>query len=67
MAPRRPEEELYDLDSDPHELNNLARSPEHRTALDKLQTLLDAWIADTRDKGLRQIGTAGIPKPRTGQ
>jgi arylsulfatase A-like enzyme len=54
----KPKEELYDLYADPHEVNNLARSPEHRSALKRLRTLLDDWIVDTEDKGLRPAGQA---------
>src|SRR5205085_7790478 len=30
MAPKKPEEELYDLKSDPDEIHNLAASPKHQ-------------------------------------
>jgi hypothetical protein len=51
--PHMPEEELYDLVADPHEINNLVCSekPEHRAALKKLKTALEEWIKVTDDKG----------------
>ena len=51
--PTMPEEELYDMDADPFELNNLAKSdkPEHQATLAKLRGVLDKWIVDTDDKG----------------
>lgn len=55
MAKTKPKEELYDLYADPHEVNNLAQSPENQMTLDKLRTLLDEWIADTKDRGLAQM------------
>jgi arylsulfatase A-like enzyme len=55
LAKTKPEEELYDLQADPHELNNLAQSQQHQTTLKELRALLDAWIADTEDKGLAQL------------
>lgn len=47
MAP----EELYDLEADPHEINNLARSSAHASELKRLREALDRWIADTNDQG----------------
>ena len=51
MAPRRPAEELYDLQSDPSEIRNLAGSPTHIQTLKDLRARLDRWIANTRDRG----------------
>ena len=47
----RPAEELYDLDSDPHELTNLAAEPAHEEALNLLRKHLDDWIQTTNDQG----------------
>lgn len=49
---QRPHEELYDLASDPHEINNLADRPEYREKLIELRDRLDNWMAETEDKGL---------------
>jgi len=53
--PTMPEEELYDLESDPWEINNLAGSekPEHQAELKKLRGVLEKWIVDTDDQGRR--------------
>jgi uncharacterized sulfatase len=51
MADRRPEEELYDLESDPHELKNLAGAASHEGALRQLRAKLEEWIKSTGDKG----------------
>jgi hypothetical protein len=51
MAPSRPEEELYDLEADPHEIVNLVGSPEHEAVLSQLRTELGRWIEDTNDLG----------------
>lgn len=60
MACTRPEQELYDLQADPYELNNLSRDPKHRETLKKLSGILDKWVEDTGDQG-------GIPEdPRIG-
>jgi arylsulfatase A-like enzyme len=55
LAETKPAEELYDVQKDPHEVNNLADSPAHRTILRRLQELLDDWIVDTGDSGLSQM------------
>ena len=45
-------EELYDLKTDPFELENLAGSnkPEHQAALKELQSQLNRWTKATRDQ-----------------
>jgi len=43
------EEQLYDIDADPFELNNLAASPEHRPTLDRLRGVLAEWQRKNRD------------------
>ena len=50
-----PQEELYDLETDPWEVNNLAESekPEHQAELKKLQVVLEKWMAETNDQGQR--------------
>jgi uncharacterized sulfatase len=56
FAPTKPREELYDTQSDPHEIHNLADSPEHQAVLKELRAALDKWIEDTRDLG-------AVPEP----
>ena len=51
MAPRRPEEELYDLQNDPHELSNLASAPAHERTLRQLRAQLDEWMKSSNDRG----------------
>ena len=48
-----PPEELYDLESDPHEIHNLATSgdPEHQATLKRLRGVLERWIEETNDQG----------------
>lgn len=42
-------EELYDLETDPDEVRNLAQSPEHQPVLAKLRAALRAHLAEVRD------------------
>ncbi len=53
MRTQRPEEELYDLESDPYELRNLAGAGEHEKLLAGLRRKLDHWIEKTGDQGQR--------------
>ena len=46
---QRPEFELYDLQEDPHEGNNLANSPEHGQTLERLKGELKAFQQRTND------------------
>jgi len=52
MSPTKPPEELYDTQSDPHEVHNLAHSPEHREILRRMRGALRDWMIETRDTGL---------------
>jgi len=57
FAPTRPKEELYDLQNDPHEVHNLADSPERQKILKRLRGYLERWIEETGDLG-------AIPEPQ---
>ncbi len=48
----RTAEELYDLDSDPYETNNLADDPKQADVKARLGKQLDAWMTQQGDKGL---------------
>ncbi len=48
----KPEEELYDTNTDPHEVNNLASDPEHQAIKLKLSNELDQWMNEYGDMGL---------------
>lgn len=51
MASTRPEEELYDLQSDPYEIHNLADSPAHQARLKTMRGALTNWMDTIKDKG----------------
>ncbi|MBK3519864.1 sulfatase-like hydrolase/transferase [Carboxylicivirga marina] len=46
-----PYEELYDLQSDPDEVNNLAKKTHHKEKLDELREALYKWQLDVNDMG----------------
>jgi len=48
---RKPLEELYDTESDPDELNNLADSAQYGKELQRLRRELDDWLNDAADLG----------------
>ena len=52
----KPAEELYDLKADPDEVNNLARSREHRAKLGELREVLRDWCREIRDLGFLPEG-----------
>jgi uncharacterized sulfatase len=47
----KPSEELYDLESDPDEVHNLAGSPAHRAVLQRMRTALFQQLVAWRDVG----------------
>lgn len=56
QLPRKPVEELYDLETDPHEMNNLAAVSNYENTLLRLRRAHEAWRTETGDLGL-------IPEP----
>ena len=56
MAQKKPVEELFDLEKDPQELNNLAGNPEYKEVLDKMRQAHKDWSVRVADAGL-------IPEP----
>lgn len=45
----RPEEELYDLRRDPHQLTNVALDPAYATARNELKGKVQSWMRETGD------------------
>jgi arylsulfatase A-like enzyme len=56
MALKKPVEELFDLEKDPQELNNLSGNREYKAILDKMRDAHKAWSVKVADAGL-------IPEP----
>lgn len=56
FAPEKPTEELYDTETDPDEIHNLAGDPRYAEILARLAAAQQAWARDTGDLGL-------IPEP----
>lgn len=48
----KPEEELFDITKDPHELNNLADDPEYTEDLQRMREALNDWLNSIDDTGL---------------
>ena len=56
FAKRKPIEELYDCEADPHEIHNLAEDPKYAETLERLRAAHRQWVLETKDVGL-------IPEP----
>lgn len=52
----KPIEELYDLEKDPHELNNLAEDPLHEETLASMREELRRYVLSVRDTGFLPEG-----------
>ena len=48
----RPAVEIYDLETDPYEMNNLAGKPEVEAIQERLQSQLDTWMKQQKDQGM---------------
>lgn len=49
----RPAVELYDLESDPWEMDNLAARPEHAERISLMRAELEKWMIQQGDKGVK--------------
>lgn len=49
---RRPPEEFYDTEADPHEVHDLAGDPRYAAELARLRAALDHWLGAAPDLGL---------------
>ena len=56
MALKKPVEELFDLEKDPKELNNLSGDPDYKNVLEKMRQAHKDWSVKIADAGL-------IPEP----
>ncbi|MEZ6135981.1 MAG: sulfatase [Pirellulaceae bacterium] len=52
----KPSEELYDIEADPYQVNNLADSAEHKPQLERLRAEAKRWMLDIRDVGFMPEG-----------
>jgi len=51
FQPEKPTEELYDLQNDPHEINNLAGEKRFEGERKRLRGALEKWVKETKDLG----------------
>jgi arylsulfatase A-like enzyme len=63
MGPSRPAEELYAVQKDPGEINNLADNPEYTTVLVGFRNVLDNWL-EKYDEGTYPEDSAEIVHAR---
>jgi arylsulfatase A-like enzyme len=60
FGPKKEPEELYDLANDPHEIHNLANDSKFKKQLQRHRRLLDNWIKETGDQGLKTESDPGL-------
>lgn len=63
FQPKKDVEQLYDLETDPWELKNLATSGDHQQTKETLKKQLFEWIVSTKDQGLERTAD-GSWKPK---
>ena len=51
FLPKGVTEELYDLENDPHQFNNLANNPAYHEKFNELKKAMDLWISNVGDMG----------------
>lgn len=56
FSPVKPQEELYDVTNDPHEIHNLAADPTYKEKLEELRKAFRTWLDEVGDMGY-------IPEP----
>jgi hypothetical protein len=73
FSDKRPPEELYDCEADPHQINNLADDSAYLDVLERMREVLDEWRRNTGDMGdiseeamVHQMWQGGVP-PETAQ
>jgi arylsulfatase len=59
-----PEEELFHVGKDPHQLTNLATNPEYTAALEQARALVQAWTEQTGDSVPKNPTPDRHPPPR---
>ncbi|MHA3775601.1 sulfatase family protein [Verrucomicrobiota bacterium sgz303538] len=67
FAPNKPDEELYDSEADPFEINNIATDPKYADKLVELRAACDEWIKKTNDMGAipaEELVRTGVIKER---
>ncbi len=60
VSDKRPAEELYDLEADPHEVKNLVDDPRYAGELQRHREILKNWIEETDDKGQYPESAEGL-------
>ena len=63
---KRPKEELYDLRSDPDQMDNLANNPKHAQTVKKLRQRLMKYLRETNDPRLVDAGKFFETPPMAG-
>ena len=60
VCDEKPAEEFYDLENDPHEINNLVDDPKYAAELERHRKILATWMKETDDQGQYPESTEGL-------
>ena len=63
---KRPEYELYHIEKDPYQLNNLAEDPQYQEILDALRRDLKEYLNQTNDPRMKGKGSVFVEAPYYG-
>jgi N-sulfoglucosamine sulfohydrolase len=74
FVPNKPEEELYDMASDPFEFNNLAKDPRYASHLKRMRDAFNEWQKQVPDLGsipekdlIKKMWNGGAQPPSTAE
>ena len=66
FGPNKPQEELYDLEKDPHELINLAAFDDYEEVLNQMRGYMNEWQSENVDQGILDLESRNLNPSKAG-